>query len=455
MTRAAPYRAASLATGPGATGGTGVIRRLAGAQNGVTTIIAASADEAVARVPDGSRVLVPPRAPGPVALLSALGRRQWESGLSVVTSYDGLPHELLANRGIRIRSWQLFPRSRPHYESGRIEYLPARYGGLGRLLREHPPGEPQVLLAQFAFDESEAAVSPSLCASIAVDMLEMGADLVVGEVNRALPFTFTERRLQLSDIDVALVTDEPVLAPATPEPAEQERTIAEHVASLIPDGATLQFGIGGVGDAVLACLRGHRNLGIHSGMVSEGVVQLMESGAVTNSQKGLLDGRTVTGLAHPGPRLVPFLDHNADFLFVPTNISHGAAALVHLKRFVSINSAIEVDLSGQVNAEYLGGRQFSGVGGQADFSFAASACMDGVSIVAMPSTAKNGASRIVPQLSSGAVVTSPRYCVDYVVTEYGAAALRFGTLAERARALTHIAHPAHRESLEQAASALT
>jgi acyl-CoA hydrolase len=190
-------------------------------------------------------------------------------------------------------------------------------------------------------------------------------------------------------------------------------------------------------------------------MVVEGIMPLMQSGAINNSRKGFLDGVTAAGMVAGSPAFRTFVERNDHFLVIPAAVSHGVEVLMRLNAFTSVNSAIEVDLTGQVNAEYLHEAQFSGVGGQADYAFAGSTSpMPGSrSIIVLPSSTSDGTrSRIVPTLSEGAIVTSPRYCVDHVVTEWGVADLRSRTLSERAAALINIAHPAHREALLRAAT---
>jgi acyl-CoA hydrolase len=256
----------------------------------------------------------------------------------------------------------------------------------------------------------------------------------------------------VDDLDVTLEVSEQLGSLPRQEPSAAEVAVARNVASVIDDEATLQFGTGNVVDAVLALLAGHKGLGIHSGMVTEGILPLLEKGAIDNRNKGAFDGKTVTGMAGGSDAFRRFIHRNPDFLVVPAAISHGHAVLAQLRRFTTVNSAIEVDLTGQVNAEYMKGSQFSGVGGQADYTFAGSTSgMAGSkAIIAMPAaTAGAAVSRVVRQLCPGAIVTTPRYCVDFVVTEYGVADLRFQPLAERAKRLIAVAHPAHRETLEQ------
>src|SRR5690606_24914112 len=229
-----------------------------------------------------------------------------------------------------------------------------------------------------------------------------------------------------------------------------DRAISKFAQAYIPDRATLQVGIGSVPEAVMSDLRGRRDLGIHSGMLGDSVVDLVEAGAISNAYKEVDPGITITGALIGTRRLYDFCHRNTTVRMHPLSYTHNFSVLSKLSRFISLNSAVEVDLSGQVNAESAGGQYVGAVGGQVDYVRAASASPGGRSIIALPSTAQNGAvSRIVAQLSGP--VTTARSDVDVIITEYGAADLRGKTLSQRARALIEIAHPAHRETLDRAA----
>lgn len=271
------------------------------------------------------------------------------------------------------------------------------------------------------------------------------ARVVVAEINRQLPWVHCDQLLTADDITVAVESDRaPLELPAAPF-GELERRIAAHLSDLIGDRATLQVGIGAVPEAIMSMLVDRRDLGIHSGMIGDSVVELMERGAVSNAHKGIDPGVSVSGVLFGTPRLYRFAHRNAAMRLCPTRYTHGIGVLSQLKNFVSINSALEVDLSGQVNAEAIGSDHIGAVGGQVDYVRAAAQCENGVSIVALPSTGKHGDSKIVSRL--GGPVTTARSDVDVIATEHGIARLRGRSLRERLRAMVAIAAPEHRERL--------
>ncbi|MSQ37578.1 MAG: acetyl-CoA hydrolase/transferase family protein [Chloroflexi bacterium] len=278
------------------------------------------------------------------------------------------------------------------------------------------------------------------------------ARVVVAELNDQVPATRCAEPLRDEDIDAFVdVSRAPVeLAPAPF--GEVERAIAAHVAPFIPERATLQIGLGVIPEAILASLKGRRGLGVHSGVVGDRVADLMESGAVTNEHKDVDTGVTTTCLLIGTKRLYDFADRNPGLLMAPVSRTHGFDVVSRLQRFVALNSAVEVDLTGQVNAEAVGKDAVGLVGGQVDYIRAANASRGGCAIIALPSIAGGNASRIVDRLSGP--VTTARSDVGVVVTEFGAADLRGASLRQRARMLIDIAHPAHRERLERAGHAL-
>lgn len=226
--------------------------------------------------------------------------------------------------------------------------------------------------------------------------------------------------------------------------------IGQFVADLIPHGATLQLGIGGIPDAVLGNLNDKRDIGIHSELFSDGVMELVERGVITNAKKTLHRGKIVAGFLFGSPELYRFVDDNSMIELHPTDYVNDPFIIARNNNMVAINSAIEVDLTGQVCADSLGTRPYSGIGGQVDFVRGASRSVGGKAIIALPSTAKNETqSRIVPCLKAGAGVVTSRGDVQYIVTEYGVASLRGKSIRERARELVHIAHPKFRDELER------
>lgn len=277
------------------------------------------------------------------------------------------------------------------------------------------------------------------------------AKIVVAEVNPQMPRTYGSY-IHVSEVDSIVETDYPPIEIPLPKIRDVEEKIGEYVASLVPDRANLQLGIGGIPDAVLHFLTDKKDLGIHTEMFSDGVVDLYEKGVVTNKYNNLHPGKFIATFLMGTKRLYEFVHNNPAVEMYPVDYTNSVLVAGHLKNLISINSALEVDLYGQVCADMIGNKQFSAVGGQVDFVRAASYSEGGKSIIAFPSTGKKGTiSRIVPRLKEGAAVTTSRYDVDYIVTEYGIAHLKGKTNTQRAEALISIAHPDFRDELRAAA----
>jgi acyl-CoA hydrolase len=276
------------------------------------------------------------------------------------------------------------------------------------------------------------------------------ARVVVAEINEQVPFTHCDALLPSARIDVAVqVSRTPVEVPAA-KIGDTDLAIARTVAGYIEDGSVLQVGIGATPDAILRLLGDRRDLGIHSGMIGDGVVDLVEAGVITNARKSIDTGISITGALIGTRRLFQFAHRNPKVGLRKHAYTHSEATLSQLERLVTINSAIEVDSTGQVNAEQTGDQYLGGTGGQVDYVRAGSRSRGGHAIIALPATAKGGKiSRIVPSLAGP--VTTARADVDVIVTEFGAAELKGQTLAERTRRMIAIAHPDFRQQLEQAA----
>lgn len=277
------------------------------------------------------------------------------------------------------------------------------------------------------------------------------ARVVIAEVNSRVPQTPCARALTAQDIDVAVhTTRQPIQLP-TATTGELERRIAAHVDRYIPDRATLQVGYGGIPEAIIAMLSNRRGLGVHSGMVGDSLVDLVACGAVTNEHKEIDRGISVTGvLFGTDDKLYRWAHANPQLRLCEIAHTHAPAVLQQLRRFVSVNSALEVDLSGQVNAESVGGEYIGAVGGQLDYVRAGGRSPGGASIIALPSAARGGSvSRVVARLNGP--VTTPRSDVDVVATEHGAVRLRGLSFRQRARAMIEIAAPQHREALARQA----
>jgi len=275
------------------------------------------------------------------------------------------------------------------------------------------------------------------------------ARCVIAEVNPRMPRTHGDTFVHISQITAVVETEHPLLEMQAEPFTDLHLRVARNVASLIPDGATLQTGIGGIPEAVLACLEDKRDLGIHTEMVPDGVIELMERGVINGARKTLLRGKAVAAFVLGTQRLFDFIHDNPAFEFRLIQFTNDPFVVARNDRMVAINSAIQVDLTGQVCADSMGTRPYSGFGGQLDFIRGAARSKGGVPIIALPATAKKGAvSRIVPVLEPGAGVVTSRADVHYVVTEHGVAYLHGKSLRERAEALIGIADPRYRQELE-------
>jgi len=336
-------------------------------------------------------------------------------------------------------------------KAGKLDILPCHYSQFPGLIQSGRL-KIDVLMLQLAPADDAGNYSLGIAHEFLVQALD-AARVVIAEVNDQAPWTFGERPVRDEDLDYIVRTSRAPVELRQPEPGEAELAIARHVGGLIEDGATLQFGLGAMPEAILAALGDRRDLGIHSGTIGDGVVGLTRSGVITNARKSIDPGVTVAGMMMGTKRLYDFAHRNAAVQFRATDYVHNAVVLARIDRFVALNSAIEVDLTGQINAEVANGQYIGAVGGALDFLRAANRSKGGLPIVALPSTAGAGAkraSRIVAQLSGP--VSTPRSDAGIIATEHGIADLRGQTLSERVRRMIGIAHPDFRERLEREAA---
>ena len=334
--------------------------------------------------------------------------------------------------------------------AGRIELLPMHMSALPGLLTDGPLRPDVALVVVSPPDED------GLChLGVQSDYLfaaAQAARVVLAEINPAVPHVAGDTAIPFERLDGFLDTDRPLPEYERAEPSWAERAIAERVAPFVDDGACLQIGVGRLGEAVLGAVAGRRDLGVHAGMVGDTILEMVRDGMITNRRKGIDTGLTVAGSILGSRRAVALAAVEPGLRLRSVAHTNDAAVVAALGRFVSVNSAIEVDLFGQVNAEVAGGRYIGGIGGSVDFLRAAAAAPDGRSIVALHATAKGGTvSRIVPEVAR---VTALRTDVDVVATEYGTAELRGFSDGERARRLIVVAAPEHRPALERAAKEL-
>jgi acetyl-CoA hydrolase len=331
--------------------------------------------------------------------------------------------------------------------AGAIDVIPVHYGDFERVIEDGTVA-PDVVMVQVGPADANGRHGLSAAHDATVAAIPR-ARTVIAEINRRAPRIRADVSFAPGDFDAIVETDRPMVQLRWPPAGEVERRIGEHVAALVPDRATLQLGIGAMPDAVLARLADRRGLGFHSGMMSDAVVDLIECGAIDDAHKGIDAGLAVTGLLYGTERLFGFVDDNPRVAVRRPTYTHGAAVHARIRRLFSINSALEVDLTGQVNAEAHGGRYVGLIGGQVEFVRGTRLSEGGCSVIALPSTVGEARrSRIVATL--GGPVTTPRSDVDRVVTEWGVAELRGRSMAERARAMVAIADPMHREALERA-----
>jgi acyl-CoA hydrolase len=330
--------------------------------------------------------------------------------------------------------------------TGRADYMPISLSEVPRLFTS----------GLLPLDACLIQVSPpdehGYCSfGVGVDCTMAAADVartVLAQVNSEMPRTLGDSFIHVSKLDRIVEVSRPLLELPRRPADEMHRRIARHVADLIEDGSTLQMGIGGVPDAVLACLGDRRDLGIHTEMFSDGVMELVEAGVVNNDRKTLHRGKIVSAFLMGSRRLYDFVHNNPIIELHPTEYTNDPFIIAANDRMVAINSALQVDLTGQVCADSMGTDIYSGVGGQVDFIRGAARSKGGRPIIALPSTARGGAvSRIVPVLDPGSGVITTRADVHYVVTEHGVASLHGRTLRQRAKALIAIAHPGFREEL--------
>lgn len=298
--------------------------------------------------------------------------------------------------------------------------------------------------------DKDGYCSFGVSADLAVSALECARKVIV-QINKAMPYSYGDALIHVSRIDAAVEVDDPLVEVPTAVPTETDSAIGRHIAELIPDGATLQIGVGGIPNAVLSALKDHQHLGLHTEAMTDGVLPLLESGVIDNSQKTVCSGISVASLALGSKRLYEYMDYRKDLLLKDVAWTNAPFRIAQNPKVMAINSAVEVDLTGQVCADSIGTRIISGVGGQHDFMYGGSLSTGGKTFIAIPSMTEKGRSKISPVLTEGAGVVTTRHMVQHIVTEYGVASLRGKSLAERARAMVSIAHPSVREELERAA----
>ncbi len=411
-----------------------------------------SVSGAVGLLRPGMKVLLPPGCGEPRALVAEICRQA--SGLHGLTLLGGIhlgdfPFARSGPAGLGVVTWHMSPRLEAARGDGRVDFVPVRYFDVVTEFNRGGAWAPDCVLVQTAPPDARGYLSLGVAVGVTLPAARE-APLVIAQVNPRMPRTRGNAWLHASQIDAWVDVDEPLAEYPPPVVGEVERAIGRHVAERVSDGATVQVGVGAIPQAVLEALATHRDLALHSLLVDASVA-LVERGVVTNAKKRFHRGRMDIAEAMGTRRLFDFVHDNPTVNMESSAFVHDPSVVAQLDRFVAINSALEVDLTGQVTAESLGPRQVAGIGGQFDFVLGARHSRGGASFIALPSTGRDGAvSRIVPRLGAGTAVTSPRYLADWVVTEHGAARLRGLGEKDRATALIAVAHPRFREELERA-----
>ncbi|MFN8496654.1 MAG: acetyl-CoA hydrolase/transferase C-terminal domain-containing protein [Anaerolineae bacterium] len=412
-----------------------------------------SADEAVSVIESGNRVFIQSVAAAPQRLIEAMVRRAPQlRGVEVVhiiTAGDAPYARPEYRNNFHTNAPFLGPNVRDGVSTGLVDYIPVFLREVPNLFRKN------ILPLDVAMIQVSPPDRHGFCSlGVSVDTSRAAVEMaqhVIAQVNPHMPRTHGDGLIHMSQIDYAVEVDDPLPELPPSEMGEVEMAIGRNVAELVEDGATLQMGIGAIPDAALAALGSHQHLGIHTEMFSEGIIDLVEKGVITGYNKRTHPGKIVGSFLLGTKRLYDFVDDNPLVVMLDVAYTNDTAVIRRNPKVTAINSAVEVDMTGQVCADSIGTRMYSGVGGQMDFMHGAALSEGGKPIIALPSTTSRGESRIVSFLKPGAGVVTTRAHVHYIVTEYGVAYLYGRNLRQRAQAMIAIAHPMHRERLEREA----
>jgi len=413
--------------------------------------------EAVKAVKSGDRIFLTGNCSVPSTILAALVDRASElhdveiCQALTIGSADYVSPELEGH--LRVNTMFISHNIRKAVQDGRADFTPVLLSEFPLLFKD------KILPLNVAFVHLSIPDQHGYCSfGVEVGLSKSpaeSADIIIAEVNEQMPRTLGDSFIHISALDYIVPVDYPLpeLPMGDGNPSDTVKKIAGFIAELIPDEATMQMGIGAIPDAVLNYLFDKKDLGIHTELFSDGVIDLVEAGVITNSKKTLHPGKIVAGFILGTQRLYDWVHNNPLIEFLRTEYINDPFVVSQNDRMVAVNSAIEIDLTGQICADSIGTKLYSGVGGQLDFIYGASRSKGGVPIIALPSTAKDF-SRIVPTLKQGAGVVTTRNHIHYVVTEYGVADLYGKTIHERAKSLIDVAHPQFREELTKEAKAL-
>lgn len=410
---------------------------------------AQSAEAVVSRIKSGDKVFIHGASATPLPLVAALAKRTDLEGVELYHLHlAGETSFADPDKTGQFFSNSLFtgPQLRLPIAEGRADFIPIFLSDIPRLFSSGKVAlDVAVLQLSPPNAHGQCTLGPSVDAALAA---ARSAKTVVAEINERMPRTLGNSAVQLSRVEAFMHSDRPLAESPTPPESDVDAKIGELIAGLVEDGSTLQMGIGGIPNAVLSRLGNRNDLGVHTEMFSDGLIDLVRSGVVNNSQKSVHRGRTVTSFAMGSQRLFDFIDENQLVEFYPCDRTNDTALIRKNPKVVAINSAIQIDLSGQVCADSMGHRIYSGIGGQMDFIRGAALSEGGKPIIALPSTAARGRiSRITAELNPGAGVVTTRGHVHWVVTEYGAVDVSGMGLRKRGEALVSIAHPDFRADL--------
>lgn len=417
-----------------------------------------SAHDAVGMIQDGDYVVTPTGVGQPPNLLRALSDRRREfhdvtvSGILTMFPLDYYD-DMDTQENVRQMAYFLGGFTRAGAQGGWIDYVPANYSELGWMLREGQVPCDTVMTMASSMDE-HGYFSISLAADYTMGAIER-ARTVILEVNPNVPYAFGNCHVHISQVSAVVENDDPVIEVGLPKIGEVEKAIGGYVADMIPDGANLQIGFGSIPDAVVMQLLDKRDLGVHTEMMGDGILSLVEAGVITNRRKNFMPGVMSATFALGSKKLYEWMHLNRTMEIHPVDWNNDPWIASRNDNLHTINGTIEIDFMGQCCSESMGAKPFSGSGGQVDFVRAGNRSKGGKSFIVLPSTAKGGTvSRIRPTLATGAHVTTGKNDVNYVVTEYGVAQLRGRSNRERARALIKIAHPDFRDELMDEAKRL-
>lgn len=415
-----------------------------------------SAEEAVALIQNNQRVFIHGGCATPQRLVNALSARHHELKnveLTHLHTEGDAPYAHPQYReAFHVNAFFVGRNVRPHMNEANVQYIPMFLSEIPLLIRS----------GRFPIDAVLIQVSPpdahGFCSlGISVDITRAAfevAHTIIALVNPNMPRSLGDGFIHYSKISAAVYAEDPIHESAAADISETENAIGKNVAALIEDGATLQMGIGGIPNAVLSFLGNHKNLGVHTEMFSDGILPLVKSGVINGRMKAKHPGKIVSSFAMGTRALYDFIHDNPEVAMLDVQYVNDTTVIRKNKKVTAINSAIEIDLTGQVCADSIGTEIYSGVGGQMDFIRGAALSEGGKPIIALASATAKGVSKIVPVLKTGAGVVTTRAHVHYVATEYGVADLYGKNIAQRAKALIEIAHPQHREALEREAHQL-